>query len=281
MLEAGTKPCASGRARQELEPRPERSRVRLLGVGIDRLTLDAALKGIEAFVSDGSPHQVITANLDYLRLARRNPEFTGLLNDAAMAVADGMPLVWASRAIGLPLPERVAGLDLVQSLSALAAERGWRVFLLGGAEGVAARAAAVLQRRHPGLDIAGAYSPPVGPLDESEQAKIRDHIAAARPQLLFVALGAPRQDFWIRDNLQKLDVPVAMGVGCSFDVICGDFGRAPRWMRHAGLEWFYRLLHEPGRLWKRYLLHDLPAFFYLYGDAMRSRGRHAERLGAS
>ncbi len=234
--------------------------LQVLGVGIDRLTLQQAVARLEACVESGRPHQVVTVNLDFLRLAQRDRAFQAVLNAAALAVADGAPLVWASRLLGRSLPERVAGVDLVEEAAALAARRGWSLYLLGAAPGVAAAAAAALQQRHAGLQIAGTYSPPFGALSADEEAKMVNAIVAAQPAFLFVAFGAPRQDRWIHEHLQTLGVPVCMGVGGTFDIIAGRIPRAPGWMQRAGLEWLYRLRQEPQRLWRRYLLNDLPVF---------------------
>lgn len=237
--------------------------LQILGVGIDRLTLQQAAARLEALVEAGRPHQIVTVNLDFLRLAQRDPPFQAVLNAAALAVADGAPLVWASRLLGLPLPARVTGVDLVEAAAALAARRGWRIYLLGAAPGVAAAAAAALQQRHAGLQVAGTYSPPFGAASAAEEARMVGAIVAAQPAFLFVAFGAPRQDRWIHKQLPALAVPVCMGVGGSFDLIAGRIPRAPGWMQRAGLEWLYRLRQEPGRLWRRYLLDDLPVFVRL------------------
>jgi N-acetylglucosaminyldiphosphoundecaprenol N-acetyl-beta-D-mannosaminyltransferase len=171
---------------------------------------------------------------------------------------------------GTKLPERVAGIDLVESICRRGDREGWSVFLLGAAPGVAEAAGEEIVRRHPNLRIAGTYSPPHGAWDEEEEQFIRARIRFAQPDVLLVALGAPKQDVWIRDNLQQLGVPVSIGVGCTLDVLSGGIARAPHWMRSAGLEWLYRLASEPERLWRRYLL-DLPAFVRLLLSAARNR----------
>jgi exopolysaccharide biosynthesis WecB/TagA/CpsF family protein len=234
-----------------------RQHVALGDVLIDRLDLRAAVGRIRGFFRGGS-HQIVTVNLDFLSIAARDSRFREVINEAAMAVADGMPLVWVSRLRGQPLPQRITGVELADECCRLAAELGRGVFLLGAAPGVAATAARRLELRHPGLRIAGVYSPPFGPLSAEEDAHIVELIKQAAPGLLLVALGAPQQDVWIHAHRGQLDVPVAMGVGCVFDLLAGVVERAPVWMQQAGLEWSYRLLQEPGRLWRRYLIDDLP-----------------------
>lgn len=236
----------------------QRSRVALGEVLVDQVGLPEAVALLDAFLNSGRPHQVVTVNMDFVRLAERIPQFRATLNAADLAVADGMPLVWLSRLKGHPLAQRVTGVDLVNESCRLAANRGRSVFLLGAAPGVAELAARRLQESFPGLTIAGTYSPSIGPLKRKEHEQIVRIIRKAKPDFLFVALGAPRQDLWIRDNMDRLQVPIAMGVGCVFDLLAGSIRRAPVWMQRAGLEWAFRLGQEPTRLWRRYLVDDLP-----------------------
>ena len=247
-----------------------RSRVLLGSTSVDQVDLDQAVETVRGFLHSGRPHQIVTVNLDFLSIAERNAEFRDTLNQANLAVADGMPLIWLARLRGQPLPERVTGVELVDACCEIAAESGHGVFLLGAAPGVAQTAAQRLQERHPGLRIV-AYTPPMGPLTRKDNARIARLIRTSAPGFLFVALGAPRQDLWIRAHLAELNVPVAMGVGCVFDLLAGVSNRAPAWMQTAGLEWAYRLGREPKRLWRRYLLNDLPLFGRLLFSRERER----------
>jgi N-acetylglucosaminyldiphosphoundecaprenol N-acetyl-beta-D-mannosaminyltransferase len=246
--------------------------VELLGAPIDRLHQEEAVMAIEAFVSARAPRQVATVNLDFLRIARRNEAFAQTLQQADLALADGMPLVWASKLAGAALPQRIAGIDLVEALCDRGSSLGWSIFLLGAEPGIGIAASVAMLRRHPGLRIAGVYSPPVGDWDDLEEKRIRDRITEANPDILLVALGAPRQDIWIAENKDRLGVPVSIGVGCTFDVVCGAKLRAPRWAQRIGMEWLFRLATEPGRLWRRYMS-DLPTFSRLMLSALRSRFR--------
>lgn len=245
-------------ATESTAPEIERERVSLGPIYVDYLDHSGAIERIEAFARSGQPHQVVTVNLDFISIANRDAAFRAAINEADLAVADGMPLVWLSRLKGSPLPERVAGVELVMESCRVAADAGAGVFLLGAAPGVAATAGERLQEMCPGLRIAGAYSPPIGGLDAGENDRIVDMVRRAAPEFLFVALGAPRQDLWIRQHQSELQVPVAMGVGCVLDLLAGAVRRAPVWMQRAGLEWAFRLGQEPQRLWRRYLLNDLP-----------------------
>lgn len=238
-----------------------RSRIKLLDTWIDNVDISEAGRRIDDFIRLGHPQQVVTANLDFLRLSEADTSFRNLINTAGLVVADGMPLVWASRLLGDALPARVAGVDLVTECARLAAERGYRVFMLGAGPGVADSAAAVLRERFPGLCIAGTYSPPS--LTPAETKITLGLIRSAAPDILLVAFGAPIQEQWIRANMHAMGVPVCIGVGGSFDLLSGRINRAPDWMQHGGMEWFYRFTREPGRLWKRYFVHDLPVFLRL------------------
>jgi N-acetylglucosaminyldiphosphoundecaprenol N-acetyl-beta-D-mannosaminyltransferase len=258
-------------------PESGRPRVEFAGTLIDLVDRSAAVDRIRGLLSSGRAHQIVTVNLDFLSIASRDARFQQTINAADLAVPDGMPLVWLSRLKGQPLTERVTGVDLVDECCAIAAERQVGVFLLGAAPGVADKAALELQRRHPRLQVVGTYSPAVGDLDERENARIVQRVRDAAPGFLFVALGAPRQDLWIHDHLAQLGVPVAMGVGCVLDLLAGAVTRAPAWMQHAGLEWAYRLAHEPGRLWRRYLLRDLPTLARLLVDGTRDGGDEPAR----
>jgi N-acetylglucosaminyldiphosphoundecaprenol N-acetyl-beta-D-mannosaminyltransferase len=254
----------------------ERARVDIGGVLVDRIDLGEARARLREFVESGTPHHVVTVNLDFVRIAQDHEEFRTLVNTADMAVADGMPLVWLSRVRGIPLPERIAGIDLVAESCMLAAEQERSVYLLGAAEGIADAAATRMQAQFPGIRIAGTYSPPVGGQSEEDNRGMVQRVAEAAPDFLFVALGAPRQDLWIRQHMAELHVPVAIGVGCTLDVMCGAVQRAPTWMQSTGLEWSFRLLQEPQRLWRRYLMHDLP----LLARLMCERPNSAAELAA-
>jgi len=245
-----------------------RERIDIGGVLIDKVDLNGALRRVEGFLHSTTVHQVVTVNLDFLSIAQRDATFRETLNTASMAVADGMPLVWYSRMQGQPLAERVTGVTLVSECCRLAQAADRPVFLLGAAQGVATQAAARLVEQFPGLRVA-AYSPPLGPISRRENARILRMIHSAQPGFVFVALGAPRQDLWIRENLHRLDAQVAMGVGCVFDVLAGSVDRAPEWMQRSGLEWAYRLVHEPSRLWRRYLVNDSRMFGKLLLDLLR------------
>jgi N-acetylglucosaminyldiphosphoundecaprenol N-acetyl-beta-D-mannosaminyltransferase len=247
-----------------------RSRVAICGVLLDRVDRKSACAAIEGFLESPGLHQIVTVNTDFARLAERDATYRKVLDGADLAVADGMPLVWLSRLMGAGLPERVPGIDLVDDCCRLAARRDIPVFLLGAGPGVAQAASRALATRHSGLRIAGTFTPPFGPSTDDGDAEMVDRIRAAGRCVLFVAFGAPRQDRFIATQLKNLDVPVAMGVGGTFDVLAGAIPRAPRPLQRAGLEWVWRLAQEPGRLWRRYLLQDLPFLVRMGAALLRS-----------
>ncbi|MCA9924861.1 MAG: WecB/TagA/CpsF family glycosyltransferase, partial [Anaerolineales bacterium] len=239
-----------------------RKLILMLGVPIDDLTPAEALNRLEMFIENGRAtgknHQIATVNADFVVKAMSDPELRGILLESDMATADGMPLVWGARKLGVQLQDRVTGADMVPALSQRAAEKGYSIYFLGAAPGVAARAAEILQAQNPGLKIAGIYSPPKSSLLEMDTSVV-DRVRAAKPDILLVAFGNPKQEKWIAMHRHNLSVPVMIGVGGTFDFIVGKTKRAPVWMQRAGLEWLFRLLHEPRRLWKRYVV-DMGGF---------------------
>jgi N-acetylglucosaminyldiphosphoundecaprenol N-acetyl-beta-D-mannosaminyltransferase len=210
-------------------------------------------------LSNGRGGWIVTLNLDHLRRCGVDPDYARLILDADLRVADGMPLVWASRLRGTPLPERVAGSDLILSLSQAAGRRKMRVYLLGGNPGTAEAAVPALLRECPGLVIAGTACPTPGFENDARKVwELRRDLEAAAPDLIFVALGSPKQERLIRLLKPCLAHAWWVGVGISFSFVCGEVKRAPRWMQRSGLEWVHRLVQEPQRLASRYLVHGLP-----------------------
>ncbi len=229
----------------------------LMGVPIHDVTMEETLAWIARWIHEDDAHQIATVNTEFVMLARRHPEFRTALLHAALCVPDGIGVLWAARRHGVRLRERVAGSDLVPRLAQEAAGKGWRLFFLGAAPGVADRAAANLQRKFPTLQLCGCYAGSPAPAEEDA---IVARVRAARPDVLLVAYGAPAQDLWLYRNLKRTGTPVGIGVGGSFDFIAGISRRAPPWIQRLGLEWLYRLVLEPWR-WRRQLA--LPHFVYL------------------
>jgi len=227
--------------------------VAVLGLPLDCLSTDGAVEALERLIHSGGTHQVPTVNLDIWLNAQNDAHLHRIIAGCSLVLADGMPLVWASGLLGHSLPERVTGVDLVPKLAELSARKGYGIFLLGGREGVAERAARQLQREYPGARIVGTYAPPEQSLTRIDHTEILKRVHAAKPDILLVAFGNPKQEKWIWMHRKRLGVPVSMGVGGSFDILVGDMRRAPRWVQRCGFEWLMRCVQEPSRLAPRYL----------------------------
>jgi len=239
------------------EPVPERPQyahppIAILGVPFDNVSTAETINAIDRMVVSRQPHYLVTANVDFLVQAQEDVELRRILFDAHLVLCDGTPLVWASRLLGNPLLERVAGADLVPLLLHAAAEKGYRIFFLGATEESCTQAVNRLRKLHPKLIIADHYSPPFNKLLEMDHDEIKRRILAAKPDLLFVSFGCPKQEKWIAMHYRSLGVPVSAGVGATIDFLAGTVKRAPVWMQRTGLEWIYRLAQEPRRLFKRY-----------------------------
>jgi len=231
-------------------------RVRLFGIDIDALTLSGAVERLQGWLAE-RPRPcrfVVTPNVDHAVMFQHHEGLRAAYRDASLVVADGMPVVWASRLLRTPLPERVTGSDLVPALFASATgDQRQRVFLLGAMPGVAARAAKNIAQRWPAVEVVGAYSPPLGfEHDPTENERILAMIAQARPNVLIVGVGAPKQELWVHAHRDKIDASLALCAGATIDFLAGEKRRAPAWMRRAGLEWLHRCATEPRRLLKRY-----------------------------
>jgi N-acetylglucosaminyldiphosphoundecaprenol N-acetyl-beta-D-mannosaminyltransferase len=250
-------------------------RMRLMGAPVDAVSEADAVRAIVAAAESGVGHWTITANLDHLRRYRCEPLAKSLIDEADLVVADGMPVIWASRVAGEPLPERVSGSSMVWSICAAARARGQSVFLLGGDQGVAERAARIFGERYPGLEIAGTACPAVGfESDAGELERIRLQLEATAPRIVFVALGFTKQDVLIRSLRDALPGASFLGVGISLSYATGDLARAPQWLCSLGLEWAHRLSQEPTlRLARRYLVAGLPFGLRLMAWATRRRVR--------
>lgn len=246
--------------------------VELMGWPIHALTQAECVEAVTSSCCAGSGGWMVTANVDILRQCVSDPMTAELISTADLIVPDGMPLVWASKLAGDPLPERVAGSDLIFSLSERAAELGLSIYLLGGNPGTAEATAEILTAKYPGLKVAGTYCPSFGFQSEPEECSaIESAIASANPDLVYVGLSFPLQGRVICDLRHCAPNAWWLGVGISFSFVSGEVERAPEWMQHTGLEWCYRLKCEPRRLVKRYLAHDLPFSLRLMTSAIRQR----------
>lgn len=231
-------------------------RVNIGVVGIDTYSKAALIDdAIDHALHSNSTRQVVTVNAQFYVLAQKNGRFRECLKHADYICADGMPIVWACNTFSGQTVPRIAGVDLIEQLCQHGAAHGLRVFFLGGRPEAAGATARLLSDRYPGLKIAGVSCPEFN--FEKRAASLQpvlEHIAQARPHIIFVGLGAPRQELLIHDHIRLLNIPLAVGIGGSFEILSGILARAPKWMQSSGLEWAFRLWQEPRRLWKRYLL---------------------------
>lgn len=251
-------------------------RVALLGAGIDALTLEGTVERIERWVGSGRIAQHGCVNAAKLVRLQRDAALRDALADCDIVTADGQPVVWASRLLGTPLPERVAGIDLMEALLERARIRAYRVYLLGARREVVERASAEIRRRHDGIAIVGfhhGYFPP------EDEVAIVDRIAEAEPDLLFIALETPQKELFLARHRDRLKVPFAMGVGGAFDVLAGRRRRAPRWARRLGLEWAFRFAQDPRRLARRYLVGNSRFVALVLGELARIRISRLSRTG--
>ena len=250
------------------------TRVRLLWLDVDNLSFAEAVDRIVGLCRSSRPAYVVTPNVDHYMQVRRDAVLQAIYAKADLVLADGMPVVWASKLLRCPLKAKVSGSDLFEALNKRAAADGLRVFLLGGAPGVAEKAKAAIEARYPGLQIVGTHSPKVAPdggAEDGEAANAR--IREAAPDLLFVGFGCPKQEKWMVRNIDRLGPVVCLGVGVSFEFAAGVQRRAPRFLQTTGMEWLWRLAHEPRRLWKRYLINDLPFLFHVIKELVKPRSR--------
>lgn len=234
------------------------SRIKFLNTEIDNLTMDEALGKVDELIKDRKPSYVVTPNVDHIVKLENDNEFKNVYNEADLILTDGMPLVWISKFKGQEIKEKVSGSDLFPRVCELAAKRGYKIFLLGAAEGVAEEAAKKLEKKYKGLKIVGTYSPSYGfEQNQNEINHIINTVKNVKPDILAVGLGAPKQEKFIYNFKNKLNVPLSLAIGASIDFEAGNIKRAPEWMQKSGLEWFYRLSKEPKRMFKRYLVDDL------------------------
>jgi N-acetylglucosaminyldiphosphoundecaprenol N-acetyl-beta-D-mannosaminyltransferase len=242
-------------------------RIDILGAPIDVLTMTESVAMAETFIASGRPHQLIAINAAKIVLAHQRPEFRDLLWKSDLNFVDGQPVRFAAQLLGHRLPELISGHFLMERLVATAAEKGYSVYFLGAQHNVTAKVAELISRRYPTLRVAGWRD---GYWKQGEDHQVVQEVRETGAQMLFLALGTPRKEQWIYDHKFDLQVPVCMGVGGSFDVIAGVAKVEPAWIRNAGLAWLFRLVQEPGRLWKRYATTN-PVFVWLLIRALGQR----------
>lgn len=248
--------------------------VEIFDMHISKLSYEQVCDIICERIIRREPGYIATPNVDHVCNYHRIPSFREVYNGAFLLLPDGTPIVWASRLFGDPLPQKLSGSDMVPRLCALAAGHGFSVHFFGGTDGAAEETAQRMQQEFPSLKVAGWYCPPFGfEKDPQESRKAVEAVRAAQPDICFVALGSPKQEFWMHRYHQESSAIVCLGIGGAFEFVSGRVRRAPAWVQATGLEWLWRLAHEPRRLWRRYLIDDLVFFKLLWGEYRKRRGR--------
>lgn len=233
------------------------ARMKFMNTEIDNLTMDETLQAIDRLIKENKSAYVVTPNVDHIVQLETNKELQDVYANASLILTDGKPLLWIAKMYGTPIKEKISGSDLFPLLCKMAAEKKYRMYFLGAAEGVAAKAANNLTKRYPGLMVVGTYSPPYGfEKDVAEMKRIIRMIKDAQPHILIVGLGCPKQEKFILKYKDKLGVPISLGLGASFDFEAGSIKRAPKWMRNCGMEWLFRITQDPKRMFKRYVIDD-------------------------
>lgn len=251
-------------------------RVDILGVRVSCINLDDAVMTIERWIGERRQNYVCVTGAHGLMESRRDELLRRIHNDAGVVTPDGMPLVWLLRLIGKSRTSRVYGPDLMRKMTIVSALRGYRQFYYGGREGVADRLKQVLVNAHPGLQVAGTICPPFRELTPEEDQAIIDAINAGKPDIVWVGLSTPKQEFWMAEHVGRIEAPAIVGVGAAFDFLAGVKRQAPFWVQRSGFEWLYRLCSEPRRLWRRYA-YVVPGFAILaVGELVRRAIRPSE-----
>lgn len=228
-------------------------RMKFLNTHIDNLTMDEAIQEIDKLIIKNKHSYVVTPNMDHIVLLEKDKEFREIYDNASLVLTDGKPLLWIAKKQGTPIKEKVSGSDLFPKICELSSKRGYRIYILGAAEGVADKAAQNLMRKYKGLQIVGTYSPTFGfEKDEDEVNRIITQINDTKPNILAVALGSPKGEKFIYRIIEKIDVALSISIGATIDFEAGNIKRAPKWMSKAGLEWLFRITQDPARLIRRY-----------------------------
>lgn len=236
-------------------------RVDILGVGVSAIDMAEAVDSIGTWIGDRQRTYVCVTGVHGVMESQRDPHLASIHNRSGMTTPDGMPMVWCGRFAGARNMTRVYGPDLMLEVCRVGAERRWRMFFYGAAPGIPEELAVRLQHEYPGLEVVGAFSPPFRELDDVEATEIAEMIDAASPDIVWIGLSTPKQERWMDRFRPLLSAPVLIGVGAAFDIHAGKLPQAPLWMQRSGLEWLFRLMKEPRRLWRRYLTNN-PRFVW-------------------
>ncbi|WP_201288887.1 WecB/TagA/CpsF family glycosyltransferase [Erysipelothrix anatis] len=247
-------------------------RLQIFNTHVNNLTMDETILRVEEIVKRGVPTQHVVINASKVNLMREDARLTEIVNSCELINADGASILWAAKQFGFELKERVTGIDLFQNLLPIAEKKEYSIYLFGAQQKVVSKVSDMIREQYPEIKIVGTRN---GYFNEEESDSIVESIAASGADMLFVAFSSPMKEYWISENLEKLNVPFIMGVGGSFDVLAGVTDRAPIWMQDSGLEWFYRFIQEPRRMWKRYIVGNFK--FVMYTKKMARLNKRKEK----
>ncbi|NIA12731.1 MAG: WecB/TagA/CpsF family glycosyltransferase [Nitrospiraceae bacterium] len=248
--------------------------VPLFGMYINSIGLRQLFEAVDARIAERTPGYIVTPNVDHVCLCQEDEDFGQACRNAFLVLPDGVPIVWASRLLGKPLQRKLSGSDLIYWMTEHAAKRGYSVFFLGAGDGVADEVAKRLKARYPDLRVAGSFSPAFGfEKDAQANAAVTARVREAAPDICYVALGSPKQEVWMSRYFEDTGAPVLLGVGGSFDFVAGLQKRAPRLVQRVGMEWLWRLCHDPLRLWRRYLVRDMKFFALVWQEWRKGRAK--------
>lgn len=249
------------------------NRYKILNTYVNAISMDETISCIEKIIQLGKPTQHVVINALKVNLMEEDIELRRIVNSCPLINADGTSIVWAGKKLGVPVKERVTGCDLFQKLVKISAEKGYKIYLFGAKEEVVLKVKEIYEKQYPALKIVGYRN---GYFTENDEEEIVKDIAESGADMMFVAFSSPKKEYWINKYLEQLNIPFVMGVGGSFDIVAGVIDRAPLWMQKHGMEWFYRFIQEPRRMWKRYIIGNTKFVILTYMYKLRNRKKIQE-----
>lgn len=245
------------------------TRYKIMNTYVNVVSMDETIRRVEKIIEKGKPTQHVVINASKVNLMEDDPELRRIVNSCPLINADGASIVWAAKKLGVPLKERVTGCDLFQELVKVAIEKGYKIYLFGAKEEVVTKVKAIYEEQYPGIQIVGYRN---GYFTEADEPEIVKNMAESGADMMFVAFSSPKKEYWVNKYLEQLNIPFVMGVGGSFDIVAGVTERAPKWFQDHGLEWFYRFIQEPRRMWKRYIIGNTKFVGLTYKYKFKKKG---------
>ena len=245
------------------------TRYKIMNTYVNAVSMDETIRRVEKIIEKGKPTQHVVINASKVNLMEDDPELRKIVNSCPLINADGASIVWAAKKLGVPLKERVTGCDLFQELVRVASEKGYKIYLFGAKEEVVTKVKAIYEEQYPGIQIVGYRN---GYFTEADEPEIVKNMAESGADMMFVAFSSPKKEYWVNKYIDQLNIPFVMGVGGSFDIVAGVTERAPKWWQDHGLEWFYRFIQEPRRMWRRYIIGNAKFVGLTYKYKFKKKG---------